>query len=412
MSAAVFDRERMESDMIQRLNEIDTLKEQVVLLRDLVERCKRPERELRSLGPQDSTLRPQESLKLKEQMSSMELIVEERAFLVASLRQENVHLQKQKQEADTYWSERCQKLQERINVLQSEKENFMQQTQTLRVQLDLAKDEYRVETLKKQTLEERKYETAWKKREEEILLSHKKSEDGWIAKLELEKKTLDKSAIHQEKLERQVAALTQENDRLAKKLAAQYVEELRGDCLQSQSDEYSAEFNRYKTLVTESEREIAILRASLTGKEIQLVTQAAKLASTEQQLTNAAQQRIYQTNLLQELECKLHQSIPNDQAHEQLQIENEKKWNQRLSAIEHLLALEKQNAAILKDQQQVTLSIERDKVVHATKQMRVMANELETANLCLAERKKQREKLEAELVALRTRDGLNVAHHD
>nr|CCA20422.1 AlNc14C94G5785 [Albugo laibachii Nc14] len=405
LAAAVIDRERAEIDLTRKDVEIEKLKEQVVLFRDIVEQCKRLQSDSRPFVPQGFASSPHEYQHLKKRVVVLESILEERASLIASLRQDVIH---RKEEIDAEWYERCQTLKEWMEALQREKEDLTQQNHSLRVQLDRVRDECNEEMVRGKGIMTNQHEKTWNERENEFVLLREKNEDEWKKKLRVQKQALDKCVTHHEVLERHIVVLKEEKERLVKMRNTEDLQE-ENRRLERERDELFAERNRYKTHSTDSERVITALHASIAGKDIQFHTQASKLASTEQQLTNATQQRMYQADLLQELEDKLHRSIPNDEAHVQLQIENEKKWNQRLSAVEHLLALEKQNAAILRDQQQVTLSIERDKVAHATKQMRVMANELETANLCLAERKKQREILEAQLVGLRLRDGQTFA---
>lgn len=111
---------------------------------------------------------------------------------------------------------------------------------------------------------------------------------------------------------------------------------------------------------------------------------------------------LHQENQLQLLESKLSRSIPvDDEEIQRRRYQEESCWHQKVSALEHALASEQQKMALLRDQHQAAISIEREKATHAMRQAKTVADELETANLCIAERKRQRKQAASESEAQR-----------
>uniref|UniRef100_H3HEC4 Uncharacterized protein n=1 Tax=Phytophthora ramorum TaxID=164328 RepID=H3HEC4_PHYRM len=92
------------------------------------------------------------------------------------------------------------------------------------------------------------------------------------------------------------------------------------------------------------------------------------------------------------LEAKLSRSVPvDDEELQSRQQREESAWHQRVSALEHALVAERQNTALFRDQQRRAIAMEQEKAVHAVEQAQAVAAELATANICLLERKRQRE---------------------
>lgn len=109
---------------------------------------------------------------------------------------------------------------------------------------------------------------------------------------------------------------------------------------------------------------------------------------------------LHQENQLQLLESKLSRSIPvDDEELQRRRHQEDSSWHQKVSALEHALVSEQQKMELLRDQHQTAILTEREKATHAIRQAKTVADELETANLCIAERKRQREQAASEFEA-------------
>lgn len=142
----------------------------------------------------------------------------------------------------------------------------------------------------------------------------------------------------------------------------------------------------------EQELSLAKAHSSILERETSLQQAQCRLDASLEDLEWHKKHLMHQENQLQLLESKLSRSISvdDDEVQKRKHFE-ESNWNQRLAAMEHALASEKQSAASLKEQQRTSIAIERERAEHAVAQFKAVAEELEVANLCLAERKKQRE---------------------
>ncbi|TMW66477.1 hypothetical protein Poli38472_004242 [Pythium oligandrum] len=109
-------------------------------------------------------------------------------------------------------------------------------------------------------------------------------------------------------------------------------------------------------------------------------------------------------NQLQLLETRLSHSVSvNEQELAKRQQQEESAWHQKLAEAEHAVALERQQLTTYKEQHRAAIEREREKAEHALAQVRTVTVELDAANLCLAERKKQREREQAEFTHERER---------
>lgn len=138
--------------------------------------------------------------------------------------------------------------------------------------------------------------------------------------------------------------------------------------------------------------ELAKAQKSVEERDMNLQLAANRLRASVEEVERQKTQLVHQENQLALLESKLSRSIPvDDEEMQRRRQHDESNWNQRLAALEHALAAEKQTMSLLKEQQRTSISIEREKAAHAVARAKAVAEELEVANLCLAERKKQRE---------------------
>lgn len=142
----------------------------------------------------------------------------------------------------------------------------------------------------------------------------------------------------------------------------------------------------------EQELSLAKANSAILEKETSLQHAQSQLNASLEDVEWHRKQLLHQENQLQLLESKLSRSIPADDEEVQRRKQaDESNWNQRLAAMEHALASEKQNVSSLREQQRTSIAIERERAEHAVAQFKAVTQELEVANLCLAERKRQRE---------------------
>uniref|UniRef100_K3WYW7 Uncharacterized protein n=1 Tax=Globisporangium ultimum (strain ATCC 200006 / CBS 805.95 / DAOM BR144) TaxID=431595 RepID=K3WYW7_GLOUD len=151
------------------------------------------------------------------------------------------------------------------------------------------------------------------------------------------------------------------------------------------------EFSHLTRQLSEQACDLAKAQEAVKEKDGALQLVESHLSTSANEVERQKTQLLHQENQLQLLETKLNRSIPVDD--EELQRKRqmeESNWNQRLAALEYALAAEKQTTTLLNEQHRTSIAIEREKAAHAIAQAKAVAEELEVANMCLAERKKQR----------------------
>ncbi|ETM36295.1 hypothetical protein L914_16966 [Phytophthora nicotianae] len=141
------------------------------------------------------------------------------------------------------------------------------------------------------------------------------------------------------------------------------------------------------------------LSSKLTASNTNAENKTRLLQQTEARIEASSKEIERQQTLLEdqahqihELEAKLSRSVPvDDEELQNRQQREESAWHQRVSALEHALVAERQQTALFREQQRKALLMEQEKATHAVEQAQAVAAELATANLCLLERKRQRE---------------------
>ncbi|KAL3662658.1 hypothetical protein V7S43_012502 [Phytophthora oleae] len=141
------------------------------------------------------------------------------------------------------------------------------------------------------------------------------------------------------------------------------------------------------------------LTSKLAVTQATVESKIALLQQTETHFEASSKEIELQWTLLEEqalqlqiLEIKLSRSVPvDDEELQSRQQREESTWHQRVSALEHALVAERQNTALFREQQRKAVVMEQEKADHAVEQAQAVAAELATANLCLLERKRQRE---------------------
>lgn len=135
----------------------------------------------------------------------------------------------------------------------------------------------------------------------------------------------------------------------------------------------------------------------LQRKEKILEQSEARLAAAMDELERLRKSAHHHENQVQLLEEKLSRSITvDDDEWQRRRQQEESTWNQQVTSLEHALASERQNRLLLQDQHSKALEMAREKTEHAVTQAQAVSEELATANLCLAERKRQRERDQSE----------------
>ncbi|KAG4243306.1 hypothetical protein PC116_g8853 [Phytophthora cactorum] len=118
----------------------------------------------------------------------------------------------------------------------------------------------------------------------------------------------------------------------------------------------------------------------------------ARIEASDQEIERQNTLLEDQAQQIQTLEAKLSRSVPvDDEELQSRQQREESAWHQRVSALEHALVAERQNTALFREQQRKAVLMEQEKAAHAVEQAQAVAAELATANLCLLERKRQRD---------------------
>ncbi|GMF22505.1 unnamed protein product [Phytophthora lilii] len=138
--------------------------------------------------------------------------------------------------------------------------------------------------------------------------------------------------------------------------------------------------------------ELSIATTAAESKAVLLQQSEARIEASAQEIKRQQALLDEQAHQVQLLEAKLSRSVPVDD--EELlsrQQREESAWHQRVSALEHALVAERQNTSLFRDQQRKAVAMEQEKAAHAMEQAQAVAAELATANLCLLERKRQRE---------------------
>ncbi|KAE9236662.1 hypothetical protein PF002_g11166 [Phytophthora fragariae] len=137
---------------------------------------------------------------------------------------------------------------------------------------------------------------------------------------------------------------------------------------------------------------LAAVTTTSESKTALLQQSEARIEVTSKELERQQVLLEEQAHHVQLLEAKLSRSVPvDDEELQSRQQREESAWHQRVSALEHALVAERQNTALFREQQRKALAMEQEKAVHAVEQAQAVAAELATANLCLLERKRQRE---------------------
>lgn len=151
--------------------------------------------------------------------------------------------------------------------------------------------------------------------------------------------------------------------------------------------------------LTVRNEDIASLNATLSLANISVESKTRLLQQAEARIEASSREMERQQTIVEEhaqqiheLETKLSRSIPvDDEELQSRQQREESAWHQRVSALEHVLVAERQHTALFREQQRKAVQMEREKATHAVEQAQAVAAELATANLCLLERKRQRE---------------------
>ncbi|OWY99067.1 hypothetical protein PHMEG_00030002, partial [Phytophthora megakarya] len=137
---------------------------------------------------------------------------------------------------------------------------------------------------------------------------------------------------------------------------------------------------------------LAIANTTADSKRTLLQTTETRVEEYSKEIKRQQVLLEEQAQQMQVLEAKISRSVPVDD--EELQSRHQKEesaWHQRVSALEHALVAERQNTALFQEQQRKAVIMEQEKAAHAVEQAQAVAAELATANLCLLERKRQRE---------------------
>ncbi|KAH7492072.1 uncharacterized protein KRP23_984 [Phytophthora ramorum] len=137
---------------------------------------------------------------------------------------------------------------------------------------------------------------------------------------------------------------------------------------------------------------LAVANATVESKTALVQQSEARIETNTKEIERQQSVLDDQTRQVQALEAKLSRSVPvDDEELQSRQQREESAWHQRVSALEHALVAERQNTALFRDQQRRAIAMEQEKAVHAVEQAQAVAAELATANICLLERKRQRE---------------------
>lgn len=187
---------------------------------------------------------------------------------------------------------------------------------------------------------------------------------------------------------KEVAAQSAERQRALQDLSATQ-QQLRS--AQSERNAAVTTLGELRSRLDASERLVQQLKQSLQQAE-------ARAATLAQELERQRAVARHQENQMQLLEGKLSRSIALDADEwQRKRQEEESTWHQQLAALEHALAAEKQQSASLQQQLGREKTAAKETAEHAVARARVLSEELVTANLCIAERKKQLEALKSEL---------------
>lgn len=157
-------------------------------------------------------------------------------------------------------------------------------------------------------------------------------------------------------------------------------------------EQLQAELARSALRTRELELSLTSARSDVLEKDAALQLAQSRLDAALEDVEWHKQQLVHQTNQLQLVEAKLSRSVAadDDEAQRRRQLD-ESNWHQRVAGLEHALAAEKQAVASLQEQHDRSVASEKERAEHAVAQCRAVTEELEVANLCLLERKRQRE---------------------
>ncbi|KAG7377704.1 hypothetical protein PHYPSEUDO_011133 [Phytophthora pseudosyringae] len=137
---------------------------------------------------------------------------------------------------------------------------------------------------------------------------------------------------------------------------------------------------------------LAAVNTTAERKTVLLQQTEGRIEASSQEIKRLQALLEDQAQQMQLLEAKLSRSVPvDDEELQSRQQREESTWHQRVSALEHALVAERQNTALFREQQRKAVAMEQEKAAHAVEQAQAVAAELATANLCLLERKRQRE---------------------
>lgn len=186
---------------------------------------------------------------------------------------------------------------------------------------------------------------------------------------------------------------------------------------QSDAAQHSATVDKLRAEAAETalrarEREDVMMEtnSALADKELALQLSQRQLDASLEDVEWHKKQLLHVENQLQLLESKLSRSLPvEDEEAQRRKQADECTWHQRVAALEHALASERQSVLSLKETQRTSILTEQEKATHAVAQCKAVTDELEVANLCLAERKKQREQEHAAFTEERQALQLRVA---
>lgn len=164
------------------------------------------------------------------------------------------------------------------------------------------------------------------------------------------------------------------------------------------------------TRINELHAQLGEGKQSIQQKQQLLEVSERKVSMLTQELERQRATARHQENQVQLLEEKLSRSIAVDaDAWQKKREEEQSTWHQQLAALEHSLSAEKQQRERLEQLFAREVKSAKENAEHATSRAATLAEELATANLCIAERKRQyeaqKEALEAAVALVEREQG-------
>ncbi|ETV92632.1 hypothetical protein, variant 1 [Aphanomyces invadans] len=174
------------------------------------------------------------------------------------------------------------------------------------------------------------------------------------------------------------------------------VESLHARALTTQSEAFDAERKAWETERVAAQRQITVtvdqlqrvqdaLEAEKARSHTMTNEWTARLDASSKELENA-QRHVHDLDA-----ANLQLKLAVSETKISLRHDMETTWLQQIAALEHALAQARAKLDAEREQFHLELQTERDRVKHVVDQAKSVSDELETANLCLAERKRQRE---------------------